>query len=132
VGLAAQAVAQAATLHARDALACARSAAHALGLGDSVARDAERSAQSVLLRDLFGALPFRPVEIPPAWLRWNDGTARRLAQAVYRERRFQDLPVLADALEEAGCADPQLLGHLRGPGPHVRGCWAVDALLGRS
>jgi hypothetical protein len=41
------------------------------------------------------------------------------------------LAVLADALEEAGCADPDLLGHLRGPGPHVRGCWAVDLLLGK-
>jgi hypothetical protein len=40
------------------------------------------------------------------------------------------LAVLADALEDAGCADPDLLAHLRGPGPHVRGCWALDLVLG--
>jgi hypothetical protein len=54
-----------------------------------------------------------------------------LAQGIYEERAFDDLPVLADALEEAGCDQPDLLAHLRGPGPHVRGCWAVDLLLGK-
>jgi hypothetical protein len=52
--------------------------------------------------------------------------------AIYDERAFDRLPVLADALEDAGCADADLLGHLRGPGPHVRGCWAVDLILGKS
>ena len=47
-------------------------------------------------------------------------------------RRFEDLPVLADLLEEAGCTDAALLGHLRGPGPHVLGCWALDAAVGKS
>jgi hypothetical protein len=42
------------------------------------------------------------------------------------------LAILADALEETGCADEELLGHLRGPGPHVRGCWPIDLLLGKS
>ncbi len=62
----------------------------------------------------------------------------RLAQAAYQERELPSghllpgrLTVLADALEEAGLADVELLGHLRGDGPHVRGCWALDALLGR-
>jgi hypothetical protein len=54
-----------------------------------------------------------------------------LARRTYDERDFAALPVLGDALEDAGCADPELLGHLRGPGPHVRGCWAVDLLLGK-
>ena len=54
-----------------------------------------------------------------------------LAQAIYEERRFGDLPVLADALEEAGCTDADILSHCRGPGPHVRGCWVVDLLLGK-
>jgi hypothetical protein len=54
-----------------------------------------------------------------------------MAQAIYEGRRFADLPVLADALEDAGCADAALLGHCRGPGEHVRGCWVVDLLLGK-
>jgi hypothetical protein len=88
-----------------------------------------------LLRDLFGN-PFRPVEVNPAW---RGGAAVRLAQAIYEERSLPSghldagrLAVLADMLEEAGCPDPQLLGHLRGPGPHVRGYFAVDLLLGKS
>jgi hypothetical protein len=55
----------------------------------------------------------------------------KLAQAIYDDRAFDRLPVLADALEDAGCTDPDFLGHLRGPGPHVRGCHIVDLLLGR-
>jgi hypothetical protein len=51
---------------------------------------------------------------------------RKLAQAVYQGKQFTDLPILADALEEAGCTDDEILGHLRGSGPHVRGCWVVD------
>ena len=54
-----------------------------------------------------------------------------LARRTYDEGDFAALPVLGDALEDAGCADPELLGHLRGPGPHVRGCWALDLLLGK-
>jgi hypothetical protein len=93
--------------------------------------DAQESRQAALLRCLFGN-PYRPVPaVDPASLEWNGGTVRKLAQAVYDERDFGLLPVLADALEDAGCSDPQLLGHLRGPGPHVRGCWAVDLILGK-
>jgi hypothetical protein len=77
--------------------------------------------------------PFRtsPV-IDPAVLTYNGGAAGRLAQSIYDSRRFEDLPVLADLLEEAGLTDAALLGHLRGPGPHVLGCFALDLLLGRS
>ena len=74
-----------------------------------------------------------------AVLAWNDSTVVRLAQAAYEERH---LPagtldsgrhaVLADALEEAGCTDAEILGHLRGPGRHVRGCWVVDLVLGKA
>jgi hypothetical protein len=64
-------------------------------------------------------------------LTWNGGAARRLAEAIYEGRRFEDLPVLADLLEEAGVTDAALLGHLRGPGPHTRGCHVLDAPLGR-
>jgi hypothetical protein len=93
---------------------------------------AERLAQADLVRDLFGSLPFRSVPVNPSWLAWDGGTVTKLAAAVYDERAFDRLPILADALEEAGCAEEALLSHLRGPGPHVRGCWAVDLLLGKA
>src|SRR5262245_10345368 len=99
---------------------------------------AEHRVQVVLPRALFGT-PFRPPPaIGPAVLAWNGGTVRRLAQSIYEERQMPEgaldnarLAVLADALEEAGCADAALLSHLRGPGPHARGCWAVDLVLGK-
>jgi hypothetical protein len=79
-------------------------------------------------RDVFG-----PCEPPDAAvLAWNDQAVRHVARAVYDEGDFARLPILADALEDAGCADAELLAHCRGPGPHVRGCWAVDAILARS
>jgi hypothetical protein len=91
----------------------------------------ERRVQARLLRDIFGN-PFRPATLDPAWLAWGGGTARKLAETIYDKRRFRNLPILADVLEEAGCTDAEILGHLRGPGPHVRGCFAVDTILGRS
>jgi hypothetical protein len=87
-------------------------------------------AQVALVRDIFGN-PFRPVYIDPAWLRWHDSTLVHMVQAIYDERRFADLPILADALEEAGCTDPDILGHCRQPGAHVRGCWVVDRILAK-
>jgi hypothetical protein len=83
-----------------------------------------------LFREVFGN-PFRWVEADPGWLAWNDGVVRNLAEAIYAEAAFDRLPILADALEDAGCSDADLLGHLRSPGPHVRGCWALDLLLGK-
>jgi hypothetical protein len=91
----------------------------------------ERTEQARLLREVFGN-PFRRVAIDPAWLSWGGGTVARLAQAVYEEHAFDRLSVLADALEDAGCADEQILAHCRGPGPHTRGCWALDLLLGKA
>ena len=81
-----------------------------------------------IIRDLF---PLSPVRIDPAWFAWEQGQLSRLALAIYEEEQFQDLPILADALEEAGCNDPLLLGHARSPGPHYRGCWLLDALMQR-
>jgi hypothetical protein len=92
---------------------------------------AEEKSQADILRCIFGHL-FRPPTIVPAVPVWNDGTARKLAQSIYEERAFDRLPILADALEDAGCTDAAILEHCRGPGPHVRGCWAVDLLLGKS
>jgi hypothetical protein len=97
------------------------------------ARSAEQRTQTALVRDIFGN-PFRPLRPPDAaWLAWNDGTVRRLAAAIYAERRFGDLPVLADALEEAGCNNADMLQHCREQGSvHVPGCWLLDVLLGKS
>jgi hypothetical protein len=89
----------------------------------------ERLWQAGLLLDLFGN-PFRPARVEPNWLLGDDGVVRKLAQVIYDEDRFGDLPILADALEEAGCACPEMLGHCRARQPHYRGCWVVDAVLG--
>jgi hypothetical protein len=89
------------------------------------------SFMAALLRDVFGN-PFRPPPpLAPAVLSWDGGTVARLAAAIYDERAFDRLPVLADALEDAGCADAAILGHCRGGGEHVRGCWVVDLVLGK-
>ncbi len=85
---------------------------------------------SDLLRELFGN-PFRRARLDPDWLAWNAATVERLARAIYQEERFDELPLLADALTEAGCTDIQILDHLRQPSGHVCGCWALDLLLGK-
>jgi hypothetical protein len=84
-----------------------------------------------VLHELFGN-PFRPVVLDPRCLAWNDRCVERVAHRIYDERRFTDLPILADALEDAGCDIADILAHCRGPGPHLRGCWVVDLLLGKS
>ena len=84
-----------------------------------------------LIRDIFGN-PFRPTPtIDPAWRTWNDATIAKLAQRMYDSRDFAAMPILADALEEAGCTSGELLDHCRQPGEHVRGCWVVDLILGK-
>jgi hypothetical protein len=83
-----------------------------------------------LLREMIGN-PFWPVAIPPSWLAWHEGLIPSMARRMYDERHFAELPVLADALEDAGCEDADILDHCRGGGPHVRGCWVLDALLGK-
>jgi hypothetical protein len=94
----------------------------------------ESAAQADLLRDIFGPLPFGPLPpLDPAVRTWNDGTVPRIAQAIYEERAFDRLPLLADALEDAGCAEEAILRHCRQQeAAHVRGCWVVDAVLGKS
>jgi hypothetical protein len=92
--------------------------------------DEEKQAHCDLIRDVFGN-PFRPrPAVATAWLAWDGGTVPRLARAAYDERAFERLPVVADALEDAGCTDTDLLGHLRAATLHARGCWALDLLLG--
>ena len=87
-----------------------------------------RSAQYGLLGDIIGN-PFAPVAVDPRWL---TSSVMALALAAYDGRDFGLLPILADALEDAGCDDEGILNHLRGEGPHVRGCWVLDLLLGKA
>jgi hypothetical protein len=81
-----------------------------------------------LIRCIFGPLLHRPVSADPSWL---TSTAVALAQTIYTDRAFDRLPILVDTLEEAGCDDADILTHCREPGPHVRGCWVVDLVLGK-
>ncbi|VTU02413.1 Uncharacterized protein OS=uncultured bacterium PE=4 SV=1 [Gemmataceae bacterium] len=89
---------------------------------------AEAAAQLALLRDIFGN-SFRSIAQDPEWL---TSTAVALARGMYEARDFSAMPILADALQDAGCDNEAVLEHCRGPGPHVRGCWVVDLILGRS
>ncbi len=91
----------------------------------------ECAVQRRILGDIFGN-PFRSFPaLAVSWLAWNDGAIRKIAQAIYDARAFDCLPLLADALEDAGCTDADILAHCREPGEHVRGCWVVDLLLGK-
>jgi hypothetical protein len=90
----------------------------------------EQSGQCEVIRELWGN-PFRYIAVDEGWLRWSDGTVVKLAQAIYDDRNWSDLPVLADALMDAGCADSRLLGHLQTTQGHLLGCWALDVILGR-
>jgi hypothetical protein len=86
------------------------------------------SSQCHLLRCIFGN-PFRSVAIDPSWLTPNVVT---LGQATYEDRAFDRMPTLGHTLEEAGCDNPDILTHCWSQTEHVRGCWAVDALLGKT
>lgn len=91
---------------------------------------AERATQCGLICCVFGD-PFAPPPVlDPAWLSWDGGVVRRLAESIRQEEAFDRLPVLADALVDASCDDAGLLGHLRGPGPHIRWCFALGRILG--
>jgi hypothetical protein len=103
----------------------------AVGMAAYRGRAASRRWQCQVIRDVAGPFLFSPVSVAPVWLVWNDGIAPRLAQAIHDERAFDRLPILADALEDAGCTDRTILDHLRGPGPHVRGCWTIDLILSK-
>ncbi|MGH7174581.1 MAG: hypothetical protein ACRELG_30305 [Gemmataceae bacterium] len=102
-------------------------------------QQARQAIHADWLRDIFGR-PFRAAPtIEPAVLAWNDRLVLKLARACYEERHLPDgvldsarLNILADALEEAGCDIEELLGHLRSPVPHLRGCFALDLILGKT
>jgi hypothetical protein len=125
---------------AKECFTAARNSACARGAPQSAKQveASEKCRQAGLLRCVFGARAFHPVSIDASILYWNDGVVRKLATEAYKKRCMPKgtldsgrLAVLADALEDAGCTDDELLAHLRSPGPHVRGCWAVDLLLGK-
>jgi hypothetical protein len=103
-----------------------------VALGNEITSDASYEAEcnslSNLLRCIFGPVPFRPVPLNLAWLSLN---VRKLAAAIYEERAFERLPILADALEDAGCNIQDILEHCRQPDEHVRGCWCLDLILGK-
>lgn len=94
---------------------------------EASANKSERAAHAQLLREVFGN-SFRPLTFAPTWRHLG---VVNLAKSIYDERSFGRLPILADALEEAGCINAEILSHLFGPGPHVRGCWALDLILGK-
>jgi hypothetical protein len=120
------------------AKAAAHAAAYALdsdmppylfaALARTAADDRDRSAQADLLREIV-ANPFRPVAVRADW---RTTVVTGLARCVYAERAYEILPVLADALQDAGCDNEAILAHCRGAGPHARGCWVVDLVLGKS
>ena len=87
----------------------------------------EEREQCRLIRDIFGN-PFRRVSFSSEW---RTDTAVALARQMYEAREFSAMPILADALQDAGCDNADILDHCRGPGPHVRGCWVVDLVLGK-
>ncbi len=88
----------------------------------------EKARLADLTRDIFGN-PFRPVVFDPAW-RTSDVTA--LAQGIYDDHAFDRMPILADALQEAGCDNTDVLTHCRADTVHARGCWVVDGVLGKA
>jgi hypothetical protein len=104
-----------------------------------VANAGERAVQAEVLRDLFGPRPDRIVTPPASVMAWEGGLVVKLAASVYEGRSLPEgtldgvrLGVLADALEDAGCSDEELLLHFRsGGGGHWRGCWGIDLLLGK-
>ncbi|OWK43018.1 hypothetical protein FRUB_02617 [Fimbriiglobus ruber] len=87
----------------------------------------EAEEQLPFLRDIFGN-PFRPVLFDPEWRTFNTIT---LAQQMYDTGDFSAMPILADALQEAGCLDNQILSHCREERVHVRGCTVIDSVIGK-
>jgi hypothetical protein len=92
---------------------------------------AEMATRRRLLHDVVGPVPFSRVTVRPSWLGWNSGIVRRTAAGIYEERAFDRLPILHDGLLDAGCDNEDILAHCRGAGPHVRGCWVIDLILGK-
>lgn len=95
---------------------------------DMAARETAHGEQCHFLRDIFGN-PYRPVSPDHSWL---TSTVVALARQMYDSRDYSPMPILADAVQDAGCENEDILNHCRGSGPHVRGCWVVDLVLGKA
>jgi hypothetical protein len=122
-------VAHDAAIHAANAAAVTRE--FSVLSEREAAKWEELGRQETLLRDLMSD-PFRkPHSVNRAWLAWSDSCAEKIAAAIYADRAFDRLPILADALEDAGCDNDDILAHCRGRGPHVRGCWVLDLIVGK-
>jgi hypothetical protein len=118
---------------ATNAAVAARNAARSsqagvVNNGQSGSEAAELLAQAALLRDIFGPMPLRPLSFDSSWL---TPAVVALAQAIYDDQSYDRMPILADALKDAGCGSEEILRHLRERGSHVRGCWVVDRVLGK-
>jgi hypothetical protein len=97
---------------------------------DYFPREVGPKVGAALLRDIV-RYPSIPIALPVEWLNSNNATVRQMAEGIRVEQAFDRLPFLADALEDAGCHEQELLRHCRSDGEHVRGCWALDFLLGK-
>lgn len=101
------------------------------GMASWAKSEPARQAQAALLREIVGN-PFRTPAVNPHWLAWSDGTVAKMARSIHDEGAFDRLPILADALEDAGCTDRDILDHCRAPNEHVPGCWVLSLLLTNS
>jgi hypothetical protein len=88
-----------------------------------------RHSQAAVVREIFGPVPFRAITCDPLW---RTSTAVAIATGIYDDKAFDRLPILADCLQDSGCEDAEILNHLRSDGPHVKGCWPLDLVLGKS
>jgi hypothetical protein len=98
------------------------------GLREARGMDADAAHELLfaLVAEVFGSSPQ-----PEFASEWRTDTAVALARTMYESRDFGAMPILADALQDAGCDNDDILTHCRGDGPHVRGCWVVDLVLGK-
>ena len=122
-------------MHSRNGLQAARDAVEWILAGDSGPFDLSELRQNVkahqlspILREIVGN-PFRPLVLDPAWL---TSTVLAVAQGIYQEKAFDRMPILADALQDAGCDNEEILQHCRGENVHVRGCSVLDLILGKA
>lgn len=107
---------------------------------DSLSTDLPRINEELTARSILASAaeqtgcdrPPCPIVIRREWLEWQDGTVRCIAQKIADEQTLDQIPILADALEDAGCTEPTILSHLRSPGPHTHTCWALEMILRKS
>lgn len=116
---------------ARGVLRVISAVSFAHGMPDQLLHEMKHE-QADFVRDLFGPLPFREIPIAPDWFGWNNGSIVKIANTMYENEDFGDFAILGDLLEEAGCQDRQILSHCRTSKPHIKGCWLLDLLLGKS